>query len=204
MKIYCVGDSLTEGDYGIPGKSGIANVKKENYPFFLSQILGEEIYNFGISGISSKGYFARYDRGEFDFSEADVILVMLGTNGGLRDELKDCYINLVKAMENDCPSAKIIIITSPHVTENPNYSNCGYACNVASAVKTAKEFAAQNNYELIDLAGYDQFTAENEKIMQPNDGLHYGELGYKHMATFIGEALVKLFPEQLQIKQRLL
>ncbi len=24
MKIYCIGDSLTEGDYGVPGKRGIA------------------------------------------------------------------------------------------------------------------------------------------------------------------------------------
>ena len=32
--ICCLGDSLTEGDYGIFGKSGIANVKTDNYPCF--------------------------------------------------------------------------------------------------------------------------------------------------------------------------
>ncbi len=34
MRICCLGDSLTEGDYGVFGKRGIANVHAENYPFF--------------------------------------------------------------------------------------------------------------------------------------------------------------------------
>ena len=48
MKICCLGDSLTEGDYGVKGKSGIANVKKENYPYFLAQSTGWEVKNFGF------------------------------------------------------------------------------------------------------------------------------------------------------------
>ena len=38
MKIACIGDSLTEGDYGVSGKVGIANVHKENYPSFLAKM----------------------------------------------------------------------------------------------------------------------------------------------------------------------
>ena len=48
--ICCLGDSLTEGDYGIFGKSGIANVQPENYPYFLSKITGWEVRNFGKCG----------------------------------------------------------------------------------------------------------------------------------------------------------
>lgn len=200
MNIYCIGDSLTEGDYGVFGKTGIANVKPENYPFFLSQILGEPTFNFGYCGITSKQYLERYKSGTLDFGGADIILVMLGTNAGLAGEFKECYEELVKAIEKDVPRADVILITSPHVTENPEYSNCGYIGNVITAVQTAREFAASNGNRLIDLAEYPEFSAENEKIMQPNDGLHYGELGYRHMATFVAKALVDLYPQRLKIK----
>lgn len=41
----CIGDSLTEGDYGVYGKSGIANVCEKNYPYFLSQMLNVPVIN---------------------------------------------------------------------------------------------------------------------------------------------------------------
>ena len=203
MKICCVGDSLTHGDYGVFGKRGIANLSDKNYPFFLSEILEQPVCNLGCCGITSTGYLQRYRENRYDFSDADIILVMLGTNGGLWGEFKQHYIELVKALENDY-GAEVILITPPHVTENPEFSNCGYAGGVATAVKCAKELAAVNKNKLIDLASYSEFNAENEKIMQPNDGLHYGELGYKHMATFIAKALVEFFPEKLEIKKNLI
>ena len=30
--ICCIGDSLTEGDYGMYGVTGVANVHEKNYP----------------------------------------------------------------------------------------------------------------------------------------------------------------------------
>lgn len=36
MKIICMGDSLTEGDYGLPGQSGIANGPAGELPLFSS------------------------------------------------------------------------------------------------------------------------------------------------------------------------
>ena len=41
--ICCIGDSLTEGDYGILGKTGIANVQPLNYPFFIGQMAEREV-----------------------------------------------------------------------------------------------------------------------------------------------------------------
>ncbi len=198
MNIYCIGDSLTEGDYGVFGKTGIANVKPQNYPFFLSQILGEPTFNFGYCGITSKQYLEKYQSGALNFSDADIILVMLGTNAGLAGEYKECYEKLIKTLEKDVPRAEVILITPPHVTENPEYSNCGYIGNVITAVACAREFAASCGNRLIDLATHPEFTAENEKIMQSNDGLHYNETGYKHMAIFIADALVKFYPDKLK------
>lgn len=203
MNIYCIGDSLTEGDYGIFGKSGIANVHKENYPFFLSQILEEPTFNFGFCGITSSGYLSKYENEKFDFRDADIILVMLGTNQGLNDQNKTAYINLIKKFESDT-KADVVIITSPHVTEDPTFSNCGYASNKKSAVECARWFAKQNGNKLIDLASYSEFNAENEKIYQSNDGLHYNELGYKHIATFIAKELVKIYAPKLKIKKEII
>lgn len=40
MKIVCLGDSLTEGDYGTD-TAGIGDVRAENYPYFLAKITGD-------------------------------------------------------------------------------------------------------------------------------------------------------------------
>ena len=57
--------------------------------------------NLGCCGVTSTGYLQRYRENRYDFSDADIILVMLGTNGGLWGEFKQHYIELVKALEND-------------------------------------------------------------------------------------------------------
>lgn len=45
--ICCIGDSLTEGDYGISGCTGIPNVKTENYPYFLEKEVNCTVINYG-------------------------------------------------------------------------------------------------------------------------------------------------------------
>ena len=47
--VVCLGDSLTEGDYGIFGRSGIANIQPKGYPWFLEKLTGWEVRNFGKS-----------------------------------------------------------------------------------------------------------------------------------------------------------
>ena len=52
--IVCIGDSLTEGDYGVKGKRGIANVQPKGYPYFLEQIMDCEARNFGKCGYTAE------------------------------------------------------------------------------------------------------------------------------------------------------
>lgn len=66
MVISCIGDSLTEGDYGVFGKRGIANVHKENYPYFLALLTGAEVHNFGKCGFTSTDYRKYYEKGNVD------------------------------------------------------------------------------------------------------------------------------------------
>ncbi len=193
MKILCIGDSLTEGDYGFKHQRGVANVHAENYPYFLSELLGVEAVNGGKCGFTSSKYLRYYQEGNVTAKGADMVIIMLGTNGGLDpDEPKqgnDDYETLVELVRGDAPEARIFVCTPPHVTENPEYINCGYAERVDKAVRWVRDYAACTGLDLIDMAKAPMFTAETEAIMQPNDGLHFGEVGYRTMAEFLAEQL---------------
>ena len=194
MTILCIGDSLTEGDYGVKGKRGIANVKADNYPKFLADISGCKVCNFGKCGYTSASYLEYYSAGNVTVKDADIILIMLGTNGGMSGNEETAgnraYDKLCRLLRQDYPKAQTVLITPPHATADPAYSNCGYRDRVDGAVRFVREYAKANKYPLIDLASYSEFCDENEKIYQPNDGLHYGKAGYRKMAEYINNSLI--------------
>ena len=191
MIISCLGDSLTEGDYGVKGKTGIANVQRKNYPCFLSEITGAAVRNFGKCGFTATSYKAYYDNGEVDVTNSDKVIIMLGTNGGLDPEQNvqgnSDYEYIVDRCLIDAPNAEIILCTPPHATENPQYSNCGYAPQVNKAVMFVRKLALKKGLRLIDVAKCPDFTADTEDTMQPNDGLHFSEEGYKKLAEYIAQ-----------------
>ncbi len=195
MLIACLGDSLTEGDYGVFGKSGIANVQEKNYPYFLAREANCQVKNFGRCGARASSYLEYYKEGNVDVKGADKILIMLGTNGG-QDPSQDtvdneAYRKLIKACRQDNPKAQIYLLTPPHVTENPEYSNCGYVLQVRMAQEFVRKLADTEKLPLIDVAGIPQFTAENESIYQANDGLHLVEKGYQVLADFVWNKLTE-------------
>ena len=196
MKICCLGDSLTEGDYGVKGKSGIANVNEKNYPYFLAQNTGWEVKNFGFCGVNPSHFWGIYNDGGVDVTGADVVVIMLGSNGGL-DVNQDTYANkdyekIVNKCKEQSKNAKICVVTPPHVTVNPEFSNYGFAPRVNAAVDFVREFAKNNDVYLFDLASTDLFTDENEDIMQANDGIHFVEIGYKTLAEYFEKEIRKI------------
>lgn len=200
MKIVCIGDSLTEGDYGVFGKSGIADVRSKNYPFFLAQSAKAAVINHGHCGITPSGFWKLYKEGGANVSGADIIVVMLGTNGGLdpavaTDGNRD-YASLITAMHKEAPQAHIVLCTPPHATKDPTMSNYGYAPQVEKAVEFVRAFAKEKQLPLIDVAACTEFSAEAESVMQPNDGLHFSEIGYRTLAAFIEQNLRRLFAEK--------
>ena len=193
--IICIGDSLTEGDYGIKGKSGIVNVQPKGYPYFLEKMLDCEARNYGKCGFGPVSYLKFYKEGTVNMCGADAVVVMIGTNGNLDLDLecqgnKD-YHELITLLKKDAPHAKLIICTPPHVTTNPEYSNCGYEERVDKAVRFIRDYVKREEHILLDLAASDAFRADNEHIMQPNDGLHFGEVGYETLAGIIAQELKK-------------
>ena len=187
--ICCIGDSLTEGDYGILGKSGIANVKEKNYPYFLSKLVEHRVLNYGRSGYRSINILPLVEDGTFDVSCAKIIIIMLGTNGGQTpngDSENDlAYKQIVNICQKNSDGAKIFLCTPPHVTTDPSKSNCGYYPNVKNAYDFVLGYAKECGLEVIDLFNDSHFRDDNENIMQPNDGLHFSEIGYKTLAEII-------------------
>ncbi len=193
MKIYCLGDSLTEGDYGVYGKRGIANVQPLNYPYFLQQLSGATVVNCGRCGHRTTDYIHYYESGKVQLQDANIIIILLGTNGGLDPAQQTpenaAYRQLLDRCRQDAPGARIYLGTPPHVSDDPNKPHYGKALQVENGVAFVRQLAREYDLELIELALCPDFTAETEDIMQPNDGLHFGEMGYRTMAKFIFDAI---------------
>ncbi len=192
-KIFCLGDSLTEGDYGIAGKSGIGNVRAENYPHFLAELSGCEVENLGRCGSTSTSYFRLLTNGEINVKGADVIIIMLGTNGRMEKKV-ECrdftdYLELIAFCKKNAKSAKLVLCTPPHATEDPSYSNCGYMPNIRCAVETVRYAAELLSLPLIDIFENPEICKENVHKYQSADGLHFNEAGYRLLAQIIYDGL---------------
>jgi lysophospholipase L1-like esterase len=195
VAVACIGDSLTEGDYG--GVPCVANVQPYNYPYFMKKCFRVLTRNYGRCGNTSSDINAWFDSGEIVLKEANITLIMLGTNQGLSlgsDKHLCAYKQLICKIKKTEPQTKIVLVTPPRATINPKQVNFGYAGNVENAVKEVILLAKSENLPLIDLYHSGVFTEENEDVVQPRDGLHFGYLGYKKLALFLGEELQKLFP----------
>ncbi len=193
MIICLIGDSLTEGDYGVPGKSGIANVHKENYPYFLARATGAEVRNFGKCGWRSSDMLKWFKEGGLDLKGANKIVIMLGANGGQarKGDTPDnlAYKELVEGVRKAAPEAEVYLATSPNATVNPAYSNCGYMPQVTEAACFVRKYAEETGLPLIDLFRNPKFSPASEWRYQPNDGLHFTEEGYRVLAGEIQKAI---------------
>lgn len=193
MIICCIGDSLTEGDYGIKDTVGIANVQEKGYPYFLRETTGAEVRNYGKCGWRSTTMLARYEKGGLNLSGADKIVLMLGTNGGQRaagdSEENTAYCRLVEHILHDQPQAQLYLATPPNATVNPKYSNCGYMPQVIEAQGFVRRIAQVYGLPVIDVGADLRITPATEDELQCNDGLHFVEVGYRVLAEVIREGI---------------
>lgn len=192
LKILCIGDSLTEGDYGTP-TSGTADKRYKNYPYFLSKLFDCETVNQGRCGINCVDYDKLYGSA-INAKDADVVLIMLGTNGGMtlngNETQKTGYMGLIMQVQADMKEgAKLVLITPPHATETEGKVNYGYNPNAENAAETVRELAERFDTYLIDAYKDGPIQADKEDIYQPVDGLHLSEEGYKALASFIAAQL---------------
>lgn len=194
LKIACLGDSLTEGDYGPITDYG--GRRFENYPYYLGQLTGATTVNFGRCGASSTSYLNdHYNKGDIDVSGFDVILLMLGTNKGLAfdSQYYTDYCTLVdKILAEKKPEAKLILITPPSATTDFRKINYGYMDNVTSANEAVIAIAKEKGLVCFDALKMSPIQPEKENLYQSFDGLHMNARGYEAFAKYIAQELSKI------------
>ncbi len=197
LVIACLGDSLTEGDYG-SDKPGTANRHYKNYPYYLSKALGCTTVNYGKCGANSQSFYESYYKaGKVDITDADVIVIMLGTNRGLEGEYKTYYANLIRDVKRDMKKgATLILVTPPSATIDKTKVNPNYMPNIINAYSVVKEYAKARSLPLIDAFKYSPIQPATEDEYQANDGLHMVEAGYKAFGEYMAEEIVKILNDK--------
>lgn len=182
LVIACIGDSLTEGDYA--GTPGVANRQFETYPYFLSKALGCTTVNYGKCGASIQVILNNITAGEINIAEADVILLMIGTNRGLDGSYESYYRSAISNIRNKMKDGAVLVLVTPPTTTNSVHTDF-----VKSAYTKAKSISKELGLPLIDVYSGSPIQPENAEKYQPADGLHLNEEGYKALAEFIAAEL---------------
>ena len=194
-EIVCLGDSLTEGDYGLTDPK-VSSIHYENYPYYLEQLLHCRVVNQGQCGLDARQYLDFFDTERIDVSGADIVLVMLGTNRGLTllgPENKDAYQALIRRLKEQMKSGStLLLVTPPHATEDPEKVRCGYAPAVENARTEVLALAAVNGLAVIDAYAESPIQAAREDVYQPVDGLHMGREGYEAFAGYMAEKVQEM------------
>ena len=98
---------------------------------------------------------------------------------------------IIKRCQAQSPKAEIFLCTPPHATTDHKRSNFGFYENTKNAAIFVKNIAKILHLHEIDLFKDDTFNSDNEDIMQPNDGLHFSEVGYQELARIIYQNIKK-------------
>lgn len=207
--ILCIGDSLTQGDYG-SDPAGTMNVKNENYPYFLSKFLNCNVDNKGVCGITALNYWNNKVKTiDFENNLYDIIIIMLGTNAALTDTIEEDtnitneqnyedyadtqtgrYCSIIEYIAQKTNSkAQIILCTPPHV----GIKRQGNRNNAINSNEIIKKIGKKYAVPVIDLLNELGINDINQDIFQPIDNLHFNEKGYQKMGSLIGSKIKSLY-----------
>lgn len=202
--IVCIGDSLTEGDYG-SNPAGTMNVHAENYPYFLAEITGANVKNAGRCGYSAELYYNNQLSKVALSEETDLVLIMLGTNNGLTDTIDadtsathyssyaktqtGYYARIIETcMEKTNGRAQVILMTPPVTTQRNRTS-------LETTVSVIKKFGEKYGLPVIDNYYACGITYENIGKYMPIDELHCGYTGYKLLANYIASRASDIYKD---------
>jgi lysophospholipase L1-like esterase len=198
INVVCMGDSLTAG------RDGLGNILVHNYPYYMKETSLKDcnIKNLGAVGTTTKTYWDSH-KADIDVdANTDLVLCMWGTNGGLVDtgalatdvepynnyeDYADtgvgCYCKIIEyVMELSQNHAQIILITPPY------NGNSSINDRVINAQAVVKQIAERYNLPVIDMfkCGIGKF---NFSTFMPDDSVHFNEVGYKWIGTYIGSSV---------------
>lgn len=193
QKVLCTGDSITFGQ-GV-----LMNREKESYPAFLSEKLGEtyQVFNYGLCNrtMSSAGDLP-YPKEEFAKEsleqEADVVIIMLGTN----DSKPDCwdadkyeqeYVEFVKNYQNMSNNPKVYVMLPPYIFKTPeDTGDCNNEILIQEVIPAIKRVSEATCSEVIDL-----YSATEDHSDWYADELHLNAEGNKAIAEVIYKSILE-------------
>ena len=187
-RIACVGDSITLG-YGIGYES-------DTYPGQLDQLLGPdyEVLNFGFNGatvskLGDKPYLDQEVGQRALKSQADIILIMLGTNDSKEinwrpETFREDYQTLIDLFRELSHHPRLILMQAPKVfTKVLSGQDCNNEA-LKEIHQMVNALAEDNDLETIDLY---HLTENHPKWLW--DGLHPTEKGTAAFAQTIFDYL---------------
>ncbi|MBO5648768.1 MAG: SGNH/GDSL hydrolase family protein [Clostridia bacterium] len=191
-KIVCIGDSLTEGDYGCEMPC-VPNRHFAGYPYYLARQTGAECVNYGVCGATSTSYLSIYaQNAAVAVKDADIVLLMLGTNRGLEagTELYNDYITLVTSVQADMKDgAQLYLITPPSTTIDAEKTGFGSFNNIITAYNSVKEIGARLGLSVIDAFRHSPIQPAVEDLYQSEDGVHMNGAGYEAFAAYLAREI---------------
>ena len=208
VKIACLGDSITEGS----NLDKMENYKQYSYPSLLKNILhAEEVYNLGIGGSSYGRYWenAFVDRYREIPQDADIILVMGGTNDGFAASEKELgslgekkprtfygdVDELMCGLKKDYPEAKIIFATPlPNVLHDYLRNQRSYLLPQSVYADAVKELAGQHGIDVIDLYNSNLLDTHDAQVISTYmpDGVHGNPAGYQVLAEHLARNIIEI------------
>lgn len=197
--VACIGDSLTEGHIWA----------HESYTVYLEEIMPElDISNYGKNGASITGtnpniYLKYMDDPKYDASlnsEADIAVIMLGTNDSKAWEMaepsfRSWYKSLIESYMDANPDMKIILVTAPPTLEG-NKFNIPNDVIRDKICPIQREVAEELGVTLIDLreemesreGGYEDLLRGDADY----DGVHLSVEGAIFLAELVAQAIKTL------------
>lgn len=201
-KVIAIGDSLTQGDYGSEPE-GTSNLHDENYPYFLAKYFKCTVINKGSCGYDSMRYWKEKAK-LIDFTYAEVIIIMLGTNGGLSDTLivdttiveaqtyedyadtqTGDYCKIIEYCLVQTNGLAKIFLASPPTASTRRRTVIGMEVVYNVVTQIAKKY----KLPIINVMYKSGITEATRCMYQPIDGMHCGLLGYQKIAKYIGSEI---------------
>lgn len=189
MKILLTGDSIIARHEGLDEPRLNYELKK--------RIQNVNLINTAVSGINSGAFFARLGELVLTVKPCDKIVILLGTN----DLATHKQVPLTQFKQNMQLIASsiiclywpqnVVLVSPPAVDEQKQHVRNNKL--VASYAQVVKEVAAEYNFSYIDLCSAMIKHGNLAKLCQgeKNDGLHFGDSGYKLLADLIAKEINK-------------
>ena len=195
--IICIGDSITEGY--ISGNE----ISENNYPYYLQSFLGDgfSVVNAGIGGAQAINWWESY-KDYIDVSQADIVIIMLGANGGFDDSFETlpapytsyesctenritvCSCKFVEWLETLNPDMKIVMMTPAYVDPDIAPSN---SKEIERQYTRMPLFAERYQYSVIDLFELEGVNETNSSEWLSDDGVHHTERSYEKIGEIVAE-----------------